>query len=83
MRMQIAYWADDGTAVYSQPAESGEVCLRLDKAPKSDVVLAVVSNTDYVYEGDETRFAKFDYSIEMVEGATSTANRTTQWFAND
>lgn len=83
MRLQLAYWAEDGTAVYSQPAESGEVCLRLDKPPKNDVVIAVVSNTDYVYEGEETRHAKHDYTVEMVEGATSTADRTTQWFLND
>jgi hypothetical protein len=27
MRMQLAYRAEDGTAVYSQPVESGEACL--------------------------------------------------------
>jgi hypothetical protein len=83
MRMQIAYWAEDGTAVYSQPTESGEVCLRLDKPPKNDVVIAVVSNTDHIYEGEETRHARYDYTVEMVEGATSTADRTTRWFLND
>jgi hypothetical protein len=80
MRMQIAYWAEDGTAVYSQPTESGQLCLRLDKPPKDGVVIAVVSNTDYIYEGDATRQAKYDYSIEMVQGATSTADRETKWF---
>lgn len=83
MRMQLAYWAEDGTAVYSQPVESGQLCLRLDKAPKDGVVVAVVSNTDYVYEGEETRHAKYDYSVEMIEGVTSTADRLTQWFRND
>lgn len=83
MRMQLAYWAEDGTAVYSQPVESGELCLRLDKAPKNGVAIAVVSNTDYVYEGDETRQTKYDYSVEMISGASSTADRTTQWFLND
>jgi hypothetical protein len=80
MRMQLAYWAEDGTAVYSQPTESGQLCLRLDKPPKDGVVIAVVSNTDYIYEGDATRRAKYDYSVEMVEGVTSTADRTTKWF---
>lgn len=83
MRMQLAYWAEDGTAVYSQPVESGELCLSLEKAPRDNVVIAVVSNTDYIYEGDETRWERYDYSFEMVEGATSTADRTTQWFLND
>ncbi|HOU94709.1 MAG TPA: hypothetical protein PLU22_26845, partial [Polyangiaceae bacterium] len=83
MRMQLAYWAEDGTAVYSQPVESGELCLRLDKAPRDGVVIAVVSNTDYVYSGDETRRAKYDYTIDMVAGVSGTAARTTQWFQND
>lgn len=80
MRMQLAYWAEDGTAVYSQPVESGEACLRLDKAPNDGVVIAVVSNTDYVYQGEATRHAKYDYTVDMVEGVTSTASRTTRWF---
>lgn len=83
MRMQLAYWAEDGTAVYSQPVTDGEVCLRLDKAPKNDVVIAVVSNTDYIYEGDETRHVKYCYTVDMVEGVTATADRETQWFLND
>jgi hypothetical protein len=83
MRMQLAYWAEDGTAVYSKPVESGEACLRLDKTPKNGVVIAVISNTDYIYTGDSIRFEKYNYSVDMVEGATSTASRTTQWFLND
>lgn len=80
MRLQLAYWAEDGTAVYSQYTESGQLCLRLDKRPKNDVVIAVVSNTDYIYKGEATRHVKYRYSLEMVEGVTSTANRTTKWF---
>ncbi len=83
MRMQLAYWAEDGTAVYSRPVASGELCLRLDQAPKDGVVIAVVSNTDYVYTGDEIRGTKYDYSVDMVEGVSSTADRTTRWFLND
>jgi hypothetical protein len=72
MRIQLAYWSTDETAVYSQPKESGQLCLRLDKQR--------VGNTDYVYTGDATRRAKYDYSFEMVKGATSTASRKTKWF---
>jgi hypothetical protein len=82
MRMQLAYWAEDGTAVYSQPVDSGELCLNLDEAPKNGVVIAVVSNTDYIYTGDSIRFEKYDYSIDTVSGVNSTADRTTQWFLN-
>lgn len=69
--------------LYSQPVQSGEVCLSLEKAPKNGVVIAVISNTDYVYEGEASRTTRHDYSLEMVAGATGTADRTTQWFLND
>ncbi len=83
MRMQLAYWAEDGTAVYSQAVESGELCLNLDKTPKNGVVIAVVSNTDHVYQGDSSRTTKYDYRVEMIKGVTDTADRETKWFLND
>lgn len=73
MRVQLAYRAADGTAVYSKPVENGEACLTLTKAPKNGVVVAVVSNVDYLYNGDETRTAKYDYRLQLVEGVTGTA----------
>lgn len=73
MRMQLVYRAEDGSAVYSQPTASGEVCLNLDKAPKDGVVTAVVSNTDYLYEGDETRKRKYDYRLHLQSGVEGTA----------
>lgn len=83
MKMQIAYWAEDGTAVYSQAVDEGELCLNLTKPPKDGVVIAVVSNTDHVYEGESTRTIRYDYSVDMVQGATGTADRTTRWFLNE
>lgn len=73
MRVQLAYRAADGSAVYSQPASSGEVCLDLTKRPKNSVVVAVVSNVDYLYNGEETRTRKHDYRLTLVEGASGTA----------
>ncbi|QEY15632.1 sugar-binding protein [Cellvibrio sp. KY-GH-1] len=73
MRVQLAYRAADGTAVYSKPVSSGEACLDLTKAPKNGVVVAVVSNVDYLYNGEETRTRKHDYRLEIVEGVTGTA----------
>jgi hypothetical protein len=80
MRMQLVYRAEDGSAVYGQPVESGEACLRLDKAPRDGVVVAVVSNVDHIYEGEETRKRKHDYRIQLVEGVSSTASTTEQYF---
>jgi hypothetical protein len=73
MRMQLAYRAADGSAVYSQPIESGEACLDLAKAPKNSVVVAVVSNVDHLYNGEDTRIRKHDYRIKLVEGVSGTA----------
>ncbi len=73
MRVQLAYRAADGTAVYSKPVSSGEACLDLTKAPKNGVVVAVVSNVDYLYNGEETRTRKHDYRLQIVEGVTGTA----------
>lgn len=73
MRMQLAYRAADGTAVYSKPVTSGEACLDLTKAPKNAVVVAVVSNVDHLYNGEETRTRKHDYRLQLLEGVTGTA----------
>lgn len=73
MRVQLAYRAADGTAVYSKPVTSGEACLDLTKAPKNGVVVAVVSNVDYLYNGEETRTRKHDYRLQLLEGVTGTA----------
>ncbi len=80
MRMQLVYRAEDGSAVYGQPVETGESCLKLEKPPKDGVVIAVVSNVDYIYEGEETRTKKHDYRLEMVSGVSETADITQKYF---
>ncbi len=80
MRFQLVYRAEDGTAVYGQPVESGASCLRLDKAPKNGVVIGVVSNTDYVFEGEETRTKKYDYRLNLVSGVSDTADITEKYY---
>lgn len=39
---------------------SGDCSLCLDKTPADGVVIAVMSNTDYVYNGESARKAHFD-----------------------
>jgi len=80
MRLQLVYRASDGTAVYGQPVSTGEACLRLDKSPKSGVVIAVVSNTDYLYTGDAIRKKKYAYTLELVSGVSGTASTTGKYF---
>jgi hypothetical protein len=73
MRLQLVYRAENGAAVYGEPAQSGEVCLNLEEKPKNGVVIAVVSNVDYLYKGEETRNRKHDYRIHLLEGVSGTA----------
>jgi hypothetical protein len=54
--------------------------LRLDKAAKNNVVIAVVTNTDYIYTGDAIRKKKYNYTLEWVGGATGTASTTAKYF---
>ncbi len=80
MSCQLCYRAIDGTPVYSTPVSSGECSLRLDKAPSNNVVIAVICNTDYIYKGEETRKAHYDYRLKLVSGATGTADINTKWY---
>jgi len=80
MRMQLVYRAADGSAVYGKPVESGEACLNLQKAPKNGVVVAVVSNVDYLYSGDEMRARKHDYRLHLIEGVSGTASLYTKHY---
>jgi len=73
--------------------QTGTVRLRLDTAPSMGpssgtgsvtgnarrVVIAVISNTDYLYRNDQTRFAKYKYRIAVRDGVTP-ANVRTAWF---
>ena len=80
MTCQIAYRATDGTCVYSEPVSSGDCTLRLDKAPYNNVVIAVITNTDYVYNGETTRKAHYDYRLELGTGVSGTADIYTKWY---
>jgi hypothetical protein len=80
MTCVLAYRATDGSCVYSQPVSGGDCTLRLDKAPYNDVVIAVITNTDYIYQGESTRQAHYDYRLQLGEGVTGTADIHTRWY---
>jgi hypothetical protein len=80
MTFQLCYRsAFDGLPVYSTPVSNGTCSLRLDKAPISNVVIAVICNTDYKYLGDTTRKAHYDYRLKLGTGMT-TADVNTKWY---
>lgn len=80
MTCQLCYRDINGNPVYSFPVDSGECRLRLDTPPANGVVFAVISNTDYVYTGEGTRRAHFDYRLKLGEGVTRTANIYLKWY---
>ncbi len=80
MTLQICYRDEDGQPVYSEIVHGGECSIRLDTPPVNGVVFAVVTNTDYIYKGEETRKAHYDYRIQLLEGVKQTASVDLQWY---
>jgi hypothetical protein len=80
MRCQLCYIATDGSKVYSDIVSSGNCTLALTKTPANNVVIAVITNTNYIYEGETTRTAHFDYRLQLGTGVTGTANINTKWY---
>lgn len=77
---QLVYRAADGSVVYGQPVSGGTCSVRLDKATRDGVIIAVVVNTDFVYAGEDSRKRKFDYRLTLGSGITGTASVNTKWY---
>lgn len=80
MTCQLVYRTTKGVPVYSQFVSSGNCTINLTDAPASNVVIAVITNTDYVYKGEATRTTKYDYTLDLVEGATGAADINIKWY---
>ncbi|MFC1601641.1 hypothetical protein ACFL34_04760, partial [Candidatus Sumerlaeota bacterium] len=80
MSCQLVYRAEDGSVVYGAPVSSGPCKLTLKKPVKNNVVIAVICNTDYVFKGDESRKAKYDYRLTLGAGITGTADIHKKWW---
>jgi hypothetical protein len=54
------------------------------KAIKNNVVIAVICNTDFLYNGESSRTNKFDYRLKITgtgtAGVTGPANIATKWY---
>ena len=83
MSCQLCYRATDGSMVYGEPVLGGECTLDLDKKPANNAVFAVVCNTDYIYEGEETRKAHFDYRLKLVDGIKERGHWNVRWYQWD
>ncbi len=82
MSCQLCYRTANGQIVYSQPVYGGNCVLKIDptKRPANGVVIAVVCNTNFIYEGEQTRKSHYDYRLKPVYGVISTADIYKQWY---
>lgn len=80
MTCQLVYRTTKGVPVYSQYVSSGTCTLNLTEAPANNVVIVVITNTDYIYKGETTRTTKYKYTLDLVEGATGAADINTKWY---
>lgn len=81
MTCQLCYRSKRGKIYYSQPVYGeGDVEMVLKDAPANGVVIAVVTNTDYIYVNDETRKRHFDYRLKMGENVYQPATAQIKWY---
>ncbi|MCU4166371.1 T9SS type A sorting domain-containing protein [Carboxylicivirga caseinilyticus] len=83
MSCQLCYRATDGSVVYGEPVFGGECTLNIDKPAANDVVFAVICNTDFIYEGEQTRKSHFDYRLKLVDGIKERAHWNVRWYQWD
>lgn len=81
MVCQLCYRTKRGKIHYSQPVQGeGDVAMTLKEEPANNVVIAVVTNTDYIYENDETRKRHFDYRLKMGDNVYQPAKAQIKWY---
>jgi hypothetical protein len=80
MSCQLVYRATDNSVVYSVPVTSGPCSLSISKPMKTNVVVAVICNTDYLFQGEYSRTNKHDYRITLGTGVTNTASIAAKWY---
>jgi hypothetical protein len=76
MSCQLVYRDTSGNVRYSMPVSSGVCSIPLANV-KNNVVIAVICNTNYIYDGGTT---KYGYTLTLGSGVTGKADIYTQWF---
>lgn len=79
MSCQLVYRDTSGDIHYGVPVSSGDCSIPLANV-RNNVVIAVICNTDYIYHGESTRTAKYDYRLSLGAGVTGKAAITTRWY---
>jgi len=76
MTCQLVYQDSSGAIHYGNPVSNGECSIPVSNV-KNNVVIAVISNTDYIYDGGTT---KYGYTITLGTGISGKADVYTQWY---
>lgn len=76
MSCQLVYRDNGGAIHYGRPVSSGACSIPVSNV-KNGVVVAVVANTDYIYDGGTT---KYGYTLTIGEGISGTADVYGQWY---
>lgn len=85
MVCMLCYRSESGKIYYGQPFESRrrhnvEVSMLMPEKPANGVVMAIICNTDYVYEGETTRKTHHNYHLKMGQNAWQPATPTLKWY---
>ena len=80
MMMQLCFRTRAGKIYYSMPISAGTLTWKLPDYPANKVIIAVICNTDYIYEGEQTRKKHFDYRLRMGKGAYKPAGQNYKWY---
>lgn len=81
MSIQLCYRTKEGKTVYTQPVYAGDCTISFAQGvPANGVIFAVICNSDYIFENNDTRKKKFNYKIKLEEGAVSTASVDKNWW---
>ena len=79
MSCQLVYRDTSGNIHYGVPVSSGDCNIPLANV-KNNVIIAVICDTDYIYNGESTRTAKYYYTLTIGAGVTGKASTTTKWY---
>lgn len=76
MSCQLVYQDAAGKAHYGTPVTTGTCSIPVSNV-KNNVVIAVLSNTDYIFDGG---LKKYGYTLNIGEGVSATADINMQWY---
>ncbi|MCR4994034.1 MAG: T9SS type A sorting domain-containing protein [Bacteroidales bacterium] len=85
MVCQLCFRTAAGRIIYGEPFSGKkdhdvEVSMLMPEAPANGVVMAVITNTDYIYQGEATRKAHFNYHLRMGDNVWQPASPYLKWY---